>query len=60
MELDRGDAATGEPLAWRPASSMPPLERVTDYADVGRGTVEDDEALIGGRQHNVLPERSSV
>src|SRR4029453_10315835 len=58
-ELDRGDAIGGEPSAPRqPAHAAP--ECVADYADVGRGTVEDDEALFGGRHDTVLPERSSL
>ena len=58
-KLDRGDAVGGEPSAPRqPAHAAP--ERVADHAYVGRGTVEDDKALFGGRHDNVLPERSSL
>ena len=58
-QLDRGDAVGGEPSATRqPAHAA--SECVADYADVGRGTVENDEALFGGRHDNVLPKRASL
>jgi hypothetical protein len=54
-ELDGGDAVRREaPVAGEPAE--PAAERVADDADIRRGAVQDDEALLGRRSDQLGPD----
>ncbi len=58
-ELDRGHAVGREPSAPRqPAHAA--AQRVADHTNIGRGTMENDEPLLGSGLDDILPERSSL
>ena len=58
-DLHLGDAVGREPAAPRePAHAAP--ERVADDADARGGSVQDDEALLGGGLDNIGPDRAGL